>query len=1156
MKKNIYPKKTPAYELPCKSFNQPFKMKYVMPGPGIEMKEDQNGMLYISAKGGESVSDILPGDNINIERTEDGKIVISAIDTAAEIAAGDNISITIDPETGAAVINSVTGDVTDEHYQGVFDTADDLIAYDTEPRQGDYGMIKNIVFSDGGETSWNGQYKYCFYINGAWTVVDQMLTFTEDTELIKTYYSVGGSSPVIYLHEVARTGDFWSLNNIPIVATPEVTLDGTDIVATCATEGAEIWYTLDGSMPHVNGIKYEDPFPLTRNRTYRFVGIKNGMINSLEAVFAPDYAVQAPEIELDWHDGTITMTDPNVYGDGEQRGVIHYKLGDFGNWSIYGGPFSVADYASVYVYAKVVNVNMDMESETVVREFHRVKLSSTHFGNGASGLFGQFFYTFTPSEGEVHYTDDGSDPAFDSPDMSEMVYFPFYGGVKTLKARGFAEGYIPSPVSSYQFGQQKPVSPPVTFDPETNTVTLVDSIVQNPGRKVGKISGLYSEVWFAVSDLSYHSRIYYTLDGSTPTDQSTLFTGPFQISGNVTVKAVLVAYGQYYSDVVAENIVLIDAPAISLNSNTGEVSISGPSGSTLHYTTDGSTPTAESPEYSSPIVVSELLSSITVKAVAIDGEGESAVAEATYTRPATSAYLGFSTNYNTGAVYAAITRPSGTGTIRYTDNEDMPVYTDREYPAQYLLLQLFMANPPVIKLREFKEGYLPAFVRGYDTSLYGVYFAPDAPSIDVDESTGHVTLALSGNTADIPLQTNNNVPTMGARIWYTLDGSTPTAQNGTLYQGSAFNVPSGTTTIKAVTVCYGEFSSDVTTQEITPEPSGDGYLYFEAVEPNSTVSMMSTQGTAPDLEYSTDGETWQEWQHTTADNVHTFDTLTLTAVGDRVYLRGDNPDGLGRFEDAWLYSHFEMTGKIAVGGNIMSLLDKDAEMTEIPAFGFPFLFGDITEGNPNTSLTAAAAMAAVTTIGTAGCYNMYSGCTSLTAAADMPSLTTIGLAGCDGMYIRCTALTAAAAMPALTSIGEHGCDVMYGECTSLTAAAAMPALTSIGERGCADMYVGCTSLTEAADMPSLTTIGLGGCSYMYEECTSLTAAADMPSLTTIGLAGCDGMYLNCTFDMSSDGTTLNFDFPTPPVTAGEETYSTAYDVAEWMANTNGLNNTK
>ena len=106
------------------------------------------------------------------------------------------------------------------------------------------------------------------------------------------------------------------------------------------------------------------------------------------------------------------------------------------------------------------------------------------------------------------------------------------------------------------------------------------------------------------------------------------------------------------------------------------------------------------------------------------------------------------------------------------------------------------------------------------------------------------------------------------------------------------------------------------------------------------------------------------------------------------------------------------------------------------------------------------------------------------------------------------------------------------------------------------MYVGCTSLTEAADMPSLTTIGLGGCSYMYEECTSLTAAADMPSLTTIGLAGCDGMYLNCTFDMSSDGTTLNFDFPTPPVTAGEETYSTAYDVAEWMANTNGLNNTK
>lgn len=260
---------------------------------------------------------------------------------------------------------------------------------------------------------------------------------------------------------------------------------------------------------------------------------------------------------------------------------------------------------------------------------------------------------------------------------------------------------------------------------------------------------------------------------------------------------------------------------------------------------------------------------------------------------------------------------------------------------------------------------------------------------------------------------------------------------------------------------------------VPPTPTVD-YMYFEAVEANSTVALTSTLTTAPNLEYSTDGETWQEWQHTTAEGTHTFDTLTLTAVGDRVYLRGDNPNGLGTMPEGAempLFSHFEMTGKIAAGGNIMSLLDKSAEMTEIPAFGFILLFGDTTEENPNTALTDAAAMPAVTTIGTNGCYAMYSSCTSLTSAS------------------------------------------------------AMPAVTNIGAEGCSAMYYGCTALVAAADMPVLTTICDNGCGFMY---------------------------VVCTFNMSDDGTTLNFDFPTPPVTAGETTFSTAYDVAEWMGNTNGF----
>lgn len=229
-------------------------------------------------------------------------------------------------------------------------------------------------------------------------------------------------------------------------------------------------------------------------------------------------------------------------------------------------------------------------------------------------------------------------------------------------------------------------------------------------------------------------------------------------------------------------------------------------------------------------------------------------------------------------------------------------------------------------------------------------------------------------------------------------------------------------------------------------PSVNGYMYLEAAQANSTVSMLSNLEPAPDLEYSTDGVTWNEWQHTNVDGNHAFDTITLGAVGDKVYFRGDNPNGLALFTEGTediAFSKFVLTGAIKAGGNVMSLLDKTMQLTEIPQYGFTALF-------------------AITGIGV------------VPALLTPPSMDTV---------------------------------------------------TSVGAYGCANMYMRCTHLTSAANLPSLTTIGDNGCSVMYNECT---------------------------FDMSDDGTTLNFAFPTPPVTAGETTYATAYDIAAWMGNPNGF----
>ena len=63
--------------------------------------------------------------------------------------------------------------------------------------------------------------------------------------------------------------------------------------------------------------------------------------------------------------------------------------------------------------------------------------------------------------------------------------------------------------------------------------------------------------------------------------------------------------------------------------DTTQVTMSGPDGASIYYTTDGSTPTAESTQYSAPVTLSV---TTTIKAIAIKDGVSSAVIEQTYTK--------------------------------------------------------------------------------------------------------------------------------------------------------------------------------------------------------------------------------------------------------------------------------------------------------------------------------------------------------------------------------------------------------------------------------------------------------------------------------------------------------------------------------------------
>lgn len=207
------------------------------------------------------------------------------------------------------------------------------------------------------------------------------------------------------------------------------------------------------------------------------------------------------------------------------------------------------------------------------------------------------------------------------------------------------------------------------------------------------------------------------------------------------------------------------------------------------------------------------------------------------------------------------------------------------------------------------------------------------------------------------------------------------------------------------------------------------YLYFESAEANSTVQV-KTMFDMPVLEYSYDAKTWTTcmWfvsRVAPGDYPFSTENITLQNVGDRVYFRGVNPDGLGSSQ-GYVVTTFFMTGKLNAGGSVTSLIDGDGvSLRNITPSGFACLFYDRYNKTPNTSLLTPPSLGNVSNIGSYGCYGMYYSCTSLTLASDMHKVLTIGDYSLEHMYRGCSALSSAADMSSLVTIGGKACYEMY-----------------------------------------------------------------------------------------------------------------------------------
>lgn len=135
--------------------------------------------------------------------------------------------------------------------------------------------------------------------------------------------------------------------------------------------------------------------------------------------------------------------------------------------------------------------------------------------------------------------------------------------------------------------------------------------------------------------------IHYTLDGTDPDSTSAVYTGPFTLSEDTTVKAIAIKDDKTSSIVTkvyeAPEQIVVTEPEIVITED-GEVTLTNSTdGATIYYTIDGTDPDLSSQVYSEAFVVTD---GTIVKAIAIKDNVQSLIVSETYIATKSYAYYG------------------------------------------------------------------------------------------------------------------------------------------------------------------------------------------------------------------------------------------------------------------------------------------------------------------------------------------------------------------------------------------------------------------------------------------------------------------------------------------------------------------------------------
>lgn len=394
------------------------------------------------------------------------------------------------------------------------------------------------------------------------------LNFTVATPAADKYYKLifdcaaASDNGVIQLSKVVFSGEAGESPEYK-VATPELTMEkgewGYQVVMTCATEGAAIHYTLDGTAPTAASDLYTEPVSIMGEQTVKAIALKGEDTSAvITKTFNAPAIIDGFGAMLDFPTGTkveingamtavwqggknLYMKDSSgVYMLFYGNNATTFANGDVvnhaeGTYKLYNGLPEVQNYTlgekSAGTAVAPAEATLDMIAGNMLNHYVKIenvtiaadasnakKFTMTDADNQTSVLFNQLGYDMADIEAGKAYTVTGFVGCFNE----TMQLFP---------------------VEIVEY---------VAVDPSEVAAPVIKAVRGDEGYQI------------EMTCASEGSKIYYTIDETEPTSASEEYTEPFYCWEATTYKAIA-----YVGDKASTVTEFYFAPPYILNSFRG-----------------------------------------------------------------------------------------------------------------------------------------------------------------------------------------------------------------------------------------------------------------------------------------------------------------------------------------------------------------------------------------------------------------------------------------------------------------------------------------------------------------------------------------------------------------------------------------------------------